>query len=533
MDVIKYFPRKTSHFTPRARTYQPPRAMDCCDDEPCRTVRGGPFSLPEKRNSIPGSSSGRLQPVPLGDVTNANPSLRAPPDRASRPAAAAVTGASQSDGPKWIIPGIWKWTSPEEKKDHRAAREIGWTEKRQKGWSDNFTEEERELVHRRFDAEDVLDAIFKSPVCRKSFEKEWGDVTTVYIQRIVDQSREANHPKNAACANIIQGNFLAAFDCCLNPVLEAFGRDRITSPCALDATVEYLREHLDPKNPRIIHGISVCARGGGGGEVLANHADAPPQYAEIHRAFEETSPGAVFFDLPCNPFTCAPQAVQKYHCGRGSAGGKWFSGRFLNSWAGSCQNELGLKIVAVALIGENTVLSYRSRNDIAEELGVDAGIVTSVPHYFYLYNGGVMQAGLLRLGVLKIKAIVADGLKEGEERELEKLSSSTTKKKDAATTKKKEEALAAKDAATKKKKEEATKKKNEEALAGGEGKSRLTWTRELHKRFVDAVNRLGGAELASPKGITELMDVDGMTSPARPFPPAAVQAAGPGRAGRV
>jgi len=143
MDVIKYFPRKTSHFTPRARTYQPPRAMDCCDDEPCRTVRGGPFSLPEKRNSIPGSSSGRLQPVPLGDVTNANPSLRAPPDRASRPAAAAVTGASQSDGPKWIIPGIWKWTSPEEKKDHRAAREIGWTEKRQKGWSDNFTEEER------------------------------------------------------------------------------------------------------------------------------------------------------------------------------------------------------------------------------------------------------------------------------------------------------------------------------------------------------------------------------------------------------
>jgi hypothetical protein len=239
--------------------------MDCCDDEPCRTVRGGPFSLPEKRNSIPGSSSGRLQPVPLGDVTNANPSLRAPPDRASRPAAAAVTGASQSDGPKWIIPGIWKWTSPEEKKDHRAAREIGWTEKRQKGWSDNFTEEERELVHRRFDAEDVLDAIFKSPVCRKSFEKEWGDVTTVYIQRIVDQSREANHPKNAACANIIQGNFLAAFDCCLNPVLEAFGRDRITSPCALDATVEYLREHLDPKNPRIIHGISVCARGGEGG----------------------------------------------------------------------------------------------------------------------------------------------------------------------------------------------------------------------------------------------------------------------------
>ena len=105
---------------------------------------------------------------------------------------------------------------------------------------------------------------------------------------------------------------------------------------------------------------------------------------------------------------------------------------------------------------------------------------------------------MLRLGVLKIKAIVADGLKEGEERELEKLSSSTTKKKDAATTKKKEEALAAKDAATKKKKEEATKKKNEEALAGGEGKSRLT----MDPRATQAVRgcreqtRRGGTRVA-------------------------------------
>ena len=40
---------------------------------------------------------------------------------------------------------------------------------------------------------------------------------------------------------------------------------------------------------------------------------------------------------------------------------------------------------------------------------------------------------------------------------------------------------------------------------------RLRWTPELHKRFVDAVNRLGGLELATPKGIMQLMEVDGMT----------------------
>ena len=40
---------------------------------------------------------------------------------------------------------------------------------------------------------------------------------------------------------------------------------------------------------------------------------------------------------------------------------------------------------------------------------------------------------------------------------------------------------------------------------------RLRWTPELHKRFVDAVNRLGGLELATPKGIMQLMEVEGMT----------------------
>jgi SHAQKYF class myb-like DNA-binding protein len=46
---------------------------------------------------------------------------------------------------------------------------------------------------------------------------------------------------------------------------------------------------------------------------------------------------------------------------------------------------------------------------------------------------------------------------------------------------------------------------------GSDGKQRLRWTPELHKRFVEAVMRLGGLDLATPKGIMQLMGVDGMT----------------------
>ena len=155
--------------------------------------------------------------------------------------------------------------------------------------------------------------------------------------------------------------------------------------------------------------------------MLANHAGAPPQYSIIHRAFEEVSPGAVFFDLPSNPFTCAPQACQNYHCMECTVGGKWFHTRFLHSWAGCCEQAYGLEIVAVALIGENSVLRYGSRDEIAEKLGVNARIITGVPHYFYIFKNGAMQADVLRFGMLKIQAVVADGLTEAEEREKESL----------------------------------------------------------------------------------------------------------------
>ncbi|KAJ6382286.1 hypothetical protein OIU77_030853 [Salix suchowensis] len=42
-------------------------------------------------------------------------------------------------------------------------------------------------------------------------------------------------------------------------------------------------------------------------------------------------------------------------------------------------------------------------------------------------------------------------------------------------------------------------------------KTRIRWTQDLHEKFVECVNRLGGAEKATPKAILKLMDSDGLT----------------------
>ncbi|GMY18308.1 transcription factor HHO3-like [Fagus crenata] len=54
--------------------------------------------------------------------------------------------------------------------------------------------------------------------------------------------------------------------------------------------------------------------------------------------------------------------------------------------------------------------------------------------------------------------------------------------------------------------------RREEKESQGQRKQRRNWSPELHRRFVQALQQLGGSHAATPKQIRELMKVDGLTN---------------------
>ncbi|XP_057961526.1 transcription factor HHO2-like [Malania oleifera] len=57
-----------------------------------------------------------------------------------------------------------------------------------------------------------------------------------------------------------------------------------------------------------------------------------------------------------------------------------------------------------------------------------------------------------------------------------------------------------------------SRKEDKEGQSSQQRKARRCWSPELHRRFLQALEQLGGAHVATPKQIRELMKVDGLTN---------------------